>query len=168
MGILITSADFKTGDTLIASDAYTLINITSAISTYEKQLLIDLLGVELCALFILDLSAGIPQTPKYLAIYNTFTKQDDYCIYSSIGMKEMAKKWVKFFYTRMQPQSNTIEGNTVSPGTIATPSPMSFTSLVLDFNRMLLSYYAIQYFIEQNIIDYPTYKGIKKECVSWA
>jgi hypothetical protein len=168
MGILINSDDFKTGDTIIAGDAFTIAKITSAISVHEKQILSELLGVELCALFILDLSAGVPQTAKYLAIYNAFIKQDEKYLYSSIGMKELVKKWVRFHFVRTQPQSNTIQGNTISPGTIATPSIMSFTSLVLDYNKMIESYHSIQYFIEENIADYPTYKGIKKESMSWA
>ena len=168
MGILINSDDFKTGDTIIAGDAFTIAKITSAISVHEQQILSELLGVELCALFINDLVSGVPASAIYLDIYNAFIKQDEKFLYYSIGMKELVKKWVRFHFVRTQPQTNTIQGNTTSPGTIATPSIMSFTTLVLDYNIMIESYNSIQYFIEQNLEDYPTYKGIKKESMSWA
>ena len=68
MGILINSDDFKTGDTIIAGDAFTIAKITSAISVHEQQILSELLGVELCALFINDLVSGVPASAIYLDI----------------------------------------------------------------------------------------------------
>jgi hypothetical protein len=45
-------------------------SLTDAITQYEKEILISLLGYKLYSLLIADLSNGIPQTQKYLDLVN--------------------------------------------------------------------------------------------------
>ena len=168
MGILITSADF-TGDNDIATDVYTTVDMDAAISEYESKLLYELLGIELYDLFVADLVNKVPQTAKYLTIYNAFVKEIDDVMVFSLGMKKMLVKWVYFQYVRTQPQTNTIEGNTEAQGTVNKPSAMSYTSLVLEYNKMISTFKAIQTYIESvKDEDYPTFKGVCKEYMSWA
>jgi len=168
MGILITSADF-TGENVVATDVYTEERLNSFIATYEAKLLYELLGIELCDLFVADLVNKVPQTAKYLTIYNAFVKEVNDKMYTSDGMKVMLVKWVYFHFVRTQPQTNTIQGNTESDGTINKPSAMSYTTLVLDYNKMIETFKAIQAYIESvKDADYPTFKGICKEYMSWA
>jgi len=87
----------------------------------------------------------------------------------SDGMKVMLVKWVFFHYVRTQPQTNTIQGNTQAEGTINMPSAMSYTSLCIDYNKMISTFKAIQSYIESvKDADYPTFKGVLKHYMSWA
>ena len=168
MGILITAADF-TGENKIATDVFTSAELDAFIDLYEAKLLYQLLGIELYDLFIADLDNGVPQSAKYLTIYNAFVKQINDKMVTSDGMKVMLVKWVFFHYVRTQPQTNTIQGNTEAQGTINQPSAMSYTTLVIDYNKMIDTFKAIQTYIESvKDADYPTFKGVCKEYMSWA
>jgi len=166
MGLLINEDDFAS---LIATDVYTTDELTLAIAEYEKPLLYELLGIELYNLFVADLDNGVPQSTIYLTIYNAFVKEIDDKMITSQGMKEMLVQWVFFYMVRTQPQNNSIQGNVESQGTINKPSTMSYTTLVLKYNKCITNFKAIQKYIESvKDADYPTYKGICKEYLSWA
>ena len=168
MGILISASDF-TGENKIATDVFTDAELDTFITIYEAKLLYELLGIELYDLFIADLVAGVPQTPKYVTIYDAFVKEIDDEMITSDGMKVMLVKWVFFHYVRTQPQTNTIQGNTEAMGTINQPSAMSYTSLCIDYNKMISTFKAIQSYIESvKDADYPTFKGVYKNYMSWA
>jgi hypothetical protein len=168
MGILISASDFI-GENKIATDVFTDAELDNFITLYESKLLYELLGIELYILFIADLIGGVPQTAKYVTIYDAFVKEIDNEMITSDGMKVMLVKWVFFHYVRTQPQTNTIQGNTQSEGTINMPSAMSYTSLVIDYNKMILTFKAIQTYIESvKDADYPTFKGVYKNYMSWA
>jgi len=158
MGLLINEDDFAS---LIATDVYTTDELTLAIAEYEKPLLYELLGIELYDLFVADLVNKVPQTAKYLTIYNAFVKTIDDKIVMSDGMKKMLVKWVRFHYVRQQPQTNTIQGNTEVEGNLNKPSKMSYTSLVIQYNQMIETFKAIQTYIESvKDADYPTFQRL--------
>lgn len=166
MGLLINEDDFAS---LIATDVYTEADLTLAIDEYENPLLYELLGIELYNLFVADLVNGVPQTAKYLTIYNAFVKEIDDKMVTSQGMKEMLVQWVFFYFVRTQPQSNSIGGNVENQDTINKPSEMSYTTLVLKYNKCITNFKSIQTYIKSvKDTDYPTYKGICKEYMSWA
>jgi hypothetical protein len=168
MGILISASDF-TGENKIATDVFTDAELDAFITIYEAKLLYELMGIELYDLFIADLVAGVPQTAKYVTIYEAFVKEIDDEMFMSDGMKVMLVKWVFFHYVRTQSQTNTIQGNTQAEGTINMPSAMSYTSLCIDYNKMISTFKAIQSYIESvKDADYPTFKGILKHYMSWA
>lgn len=168
MGILISASDFI-GENKIATDVFTDAELDAFITIYEAKLLYELMGIELYDLFIADLVAGVPQTAKYVTIYDAFVKEIDDEMFMSDGMKVMLVKWVFFHYVRTQPQTNTIQGNTQNEGTINMPSAMSYTSLCIDYNKMISTFKAIQNYIESvKVADYPTFKGILKHYMSWA
>jgi hypothetical protein len=166
MGNLIVTSDFNN---VIASDVYTTDELDVAIETYETKLIYELLGVELAELFIDDLDIdGVPQTQRFIDIYEAWTKELNNELVSSIGIKQMLVKVVGFNFVRFQPQTNTIQGNTQAQGTINQPSAMSYTSLIVSYNEAIATYKAIQSFILVNIADYPEYKGVYKSFASWA
>jgi hypothetical protein len=168
MGILISASDF-TGENKIATDVFTDAELDVFITLYEAKLLYELMGIELYDLFIADLVGGVPQTAKYVTIYEAFVKEIDDEMITSDGMKVMLVKWVFFHYVRTQPQTNTIQGNTQAEGTINMPSAMSYTSLCIDYNKMISTFKAIQNYIESvKDADYPTFKGVLKHYMSWA
>jgi hypothetical protein len=51
-------------------NAATETSLTQAITQYEKEILIKLLGYKLYSLLIADLLNGVPQTQKYLDLVN--------------------------------------------------------------------------------------------------
>lgn len=166
MGILINASDFK-GSYAIATDVYTSAELDVFINANEKRFLVELLGVELYALFIADLSGGVPQTAKYLTIYEPFQKEINNCLFFSEGMKVMLCKYIFFLYVRQQAQNNTISGNVQSESTISVMSAISNATLVLIYNEANETYIAIQEYIESvKAVDYPTYKGIIKHYTS--
>jgi hypothetical protein len=163
MGLIIASSDFSS---IIATDVYTVSEVDGAIDTYEKQLIIELLGVELGDLFIDDLDVnGVPTTQRFTDIFESWFKQYDDVIYQSVGMKQMLVWWVFFFYVREQWQDNSINGNVESEGSISRDSKMSYVTLIKNYNVAIKTYKSIQKFIEENKSTYPEYKGICKEYI---
>ncbi len=76
MGILISASDFI-GENKIATDVFTDAELDAFITIYEAKLLYELMGIELYDLFIADLVGGVPQTAKYVTIYEAFVKEID-------------------------------------------------------------------------------------------
>jgi hypothetical protein len=166
MGILVATSDFN-GQ--ISTDKYTIDELDVAIDTYEKRLIYELLGVELADLFFADLDAnGVPQTQRFVDIYEAWTKDINNYLVSSLGIKEMVKKYIIYYYTRTQSQTNTIQGDTQVANNLNNPSAMAYTSLVLMYNECIKTYEAIQYYINANSSVYPEYKGMYKMFHSWA
>ena len=71
MGILIDTDDFQ-GKWCIAVDDYSEDHLNDYIDTFEKKLLVSLLGVELFDLFQADLVDQVPQTARFVSIFNEF------------------------------------------------------------------------------------------------
>jgi hypothetical protein len=167
MGLIISTADFKTGTNAISTNRLTTGELDSAIDTYELTILYDLFGIELYELFDADLVNGVPQSQIYLEVFNPFVKLINDVQYQSIGIKQMLVKWVYFFYVRTQSQNNAIGGNTQSENSISSMSKMAYIFAVDDYNTMIRTYKAIQTYIEsKKETDYPTYKGLCKEFMS--
>jgi hypothetical protein len=163
MGLIITSSDFSS---IIATDVFTVDEVDGAIDTYEKQLIYELLGVELANLFIGDLDVnGVPQTQRFLDIFESWFKTIDEDVVQSVGMKQMLVWWVFFFYVREQWQDNSIQGNVENEGSINRDSRMSYATLVKNYNVAIKTYKAIQSFINQNSDTYPEFKGMYKEFI---
>ncbi len=169
MGILISKEDFEEGQTSISTNSFTLAEVDLAIDTYEKTLLIELLGIELFNLFDADLDAMVPQSPIYLEIYNSFFKEINNKLVESKGMKQMLVKWVWFYYVRQQSQSNSIAGNVQSDSTASSPSRMSYATLMKEYNECIETFCAIQTYINSvKDASYPAFKGVRKQFMSWA
>jgi hypothetical protein len=71
MGILINKEDFI-GKWSIAFNEYTSEELDDFIEENEKKFIVSLLGAELGQLFIDDLVAQVPQTARFISIYNEF------------------------------------------------------------------------------------------------
>lgn len=162
MGLIIASSDFSS---IIATDVYTVDEIDGAIDTYEKQLIYELLGVELANLFIGDLNNGVPTSQRFLDIFESWFKELNDEVYQSVGMKQMLVWWVFFFYVREQWQDNSIQGNVENEGSINRDSRMSYVTLIKNYNVAIKTYKSIQEFITQNPDTYPEYKGMYKEYI---
>tara|TARA_R100000951_G_C2653560_1_gene185287 strand:- start:7185 stop:7697 length:513 start_codon:yes stop_codon:yes gene_type:complete len=164
----ITYSDFGKGKYELHSGMYEQTKIDSYIDKYEKQYLIKLLGVELYKLFIADLVNGVPQTTKYLDLYNPFEYDDSTCwITISEGMVDMVKGFIYFQYLKDQTNQVAVSGNVRPLGenseNVSTLNSMIYTR----YNESVKTFKAIQRFICDNNSNYLDYNGISIRLANW-
>lgn len=155
---IVLNSDFIGKYELTLSD-FTEPLIDAYIEKYEKHYLMKMLGKELYDLFIADLSSGLPQSPIYTAIFEELVITS-FCNGELVsnGIKEMLIGFIYYHYTLDSDQLQT------SVGTVKTVSENSenrrLTALSSSrFNDNVDSYRAIQYYIQENSSDYPTFNG---------
>jgi len=172
MSIILQIEDFETGwfTTPLATKQETALQ--EKIDDVELEYLPQLLGVELYVLFMADLDPqGVPQTQRFLDIYNSFQIQVDDCgtneIHQSLGMKKMLKAIVYFLYQRDQYTRATDNG----PKRTRSENSEGIRKVEHDifsrWNRAVRWWQAIQYRMEtENPDDYPEYNGYNLELVN--
>lgn len=131
-------------------------NYQSYLDKYEKEFLVNLLGADLYSLFIADLDVnGVPQTQRFIDIYNAFTIDDDSCVRYSEGMKVATLQYVYFFAVRdlIVKKTNTGQVNNRNENSDG-PSYDGF-NIVEAYNEAVQNAYEIQWYICDNDEDYP-------------
>ncbi len=162
MGVLISKADFV-GKYKLANSINDEIN--AFISDNEEDILIDLLGNDLYNLFVLDLASGVPQTQKYLDIYNKFTVKIGCRIFQSKGMKDLLLNIIYSQYSIWNKKKQTNGGTQNNKVEVSEPSNMTF---VHSFNNDgIKSYKAIQSFCLNDTVNYPEFLGTIKKYSSF-
>ena len=173
------------GKVSIAQDKLTSAALQTYLDDSEPEYLTDLLGCELYDLFVADLDGNnIPQSPRFTAIYDAFCFDiDTVCIMEpwyidyfpmyainnqnkSRGMLAMLRGFMFFEYTRDQPQVNSSIGTSTSKGVASDLIAPTHTVLVREYNKSLVDYWNIQYFIRQDTDTYPEYNGLIKRSIS--
>lgn len=164
MANIVGIGDFEDGRNAIPLNSFQEDNFTEYISEIQSDFLFRLLGYELSNLFVADLSsAGVPQTPKYLTIYQELVSEIGCEEIRSLGMKEMFKGIVHFSWARDQ------FGKVDTTGVNRNESENSnnVTTLAYDlytrYNKSIEMAWAIQQYICDNRSDYPEFKGQKLE-----
>lgn len=161
MADILSIADFEEGKNKITYNTYSQGDLQSYIDTYEKHYLIKLLGVKLYNDFINDLSGGVPQTARFLSIYNSIAEEIDHFNVTTRGMKTMLMGFVYFHYVRdnMTKQTNTGSKSVKGDNT----TNVSATSALIQsrFNDSVDDARNIQFYIEENDSDYTKYNGVK-------
>lgn len=189
MGLPITVPSNYTGFTAVALTDYNTEQLLAYITKYETYYLLDLLGSELYTLFVADLnSSGVPQSARFLAIYNALTVSDPYWdgykpvfrfgswwfgtgAYAggnkqlkSEGIKEMLKNFIFFHWSRdqrFQAQQNGV--NVQIAETSRESNPNEFGMVIEQrFNNAVSSYQAIRVYMQTNLSTYPELKGEDK------
>jgi hypothetical protein len=152
---IITIADF-TGEFSVPSDKFTEPNeITPFIEESQFDLIYQVMGAELGALFIADLdSGGVPQTTRFENLYNAFIEDSNSCLVKSEGIKEMVKAYL---YSKLAQNNNisfNMAANVVKQGenSVTTNSAMWIAK---KYNQAIATAKAIQWYICQNSADYP-------------
>lgn len=152
---LITINDF-TGEFATPVDKFTEPNeITPYIEDHQFDLIYEIMGAELGALFIADLDvSGIPQTQRFEDLYNAFVEDDNSCLVKSEGIKEMVKAYL---YAKLATNNNinfNMAANVVKQGeNSATTSSVMW--IAKKYNQAIATAKAIQWYIRQNSADYP-------------
>lgn len=170
MSILnITYQDFSNPLIYIPTNKLTEADLQIYIDEWEVDYLQDLLGCELYELFVADLDNGVPQDPVYVRIYEAFCDDEDLCGVKnkSEGMVKMLQKFIYWKYSRDQKVKATNTGNVVNENEVSREADFAASSIYQLYNQAVKSYKAIQYYICDNSVDYPTYNGSRKEKTNW-
>lgn len=143
MGVLIVKEDF-TGRYAIPQTVYS--ELDSFINDREEPYLIELLGASFYEAFKNDLANKVPQTQKFLKIFNAFRIDYNFEIVESKGMKDMLKGFVFFEYMRNTAYKGTTQGMVInSADTSVNVSP---ANLFAFYNDSVASYKSIQMYIK--------------------
>ena len=161
MGILINKSDFI-GDYELAKNGQD--NIDLFIQKYEQQVLSQLFGSALLALFQADLVNKVPATQIYKDIYDPFVKEIECTNVDYIGLKEMVLAYVFFYYSRKNPIKSGVNGAVVNQTEVSSQSNKTF--LLGYYNRAVRAYKIARYLLKISPEVYPTYAGIDKEYTS--
>ena len=129
----------------------------------QEDILNQLLGCELAALFVADLTCTppAPQADRFKDIFNPICKDLDCGQLVSKGMKVMLQGFTFWYYFR----DNTFKRTTSGPKKDETENsesvPLSSFGLSAYWNNAHESYEAIQYYIcNEKPEDYPKYNGV--------
>ena len=163
MSILgITYNDFGKGKFELHHGMYEQAKIQAYIDKYERQYLVKLLGVELFNQFVADLVANVPQTAKYIKIYNPFEYDNVNCyIYISEGMIDMIKGFV--YYQYLKDLTNNVRPLGENSENVSTLNSMIYTR----YNDSVRTYKAIQQYMCDYSSDYLKYNGIGIRTAYW-
>lgn len=158
MAITITSSDF-TGKFELTINEFTSANLTEYIDRYSTKMIIELMGIELFNLWVVDVDA-----PPYDVLTNPRIFQSS-CgkVYESKGIKDMLLGNIFFYYTRDIIQKQSIHGQTKKLNENSTGISFSESNVQARWNESVETYEAIQAYILDNLDVYPTYNGVKQE-----
>ena len=157
--MILATTDFESGLTRIAQDSNTIIDLTTYLTTdNEKRYIYDVMGKTLGDLFIADLVNGVPQTAKYLTIFNPFHFVEGDTTYSNIGLKEILKYFVYFEYTSSQTVINQSGGNQGILTEASTPEGLIKKGEII-YNRAVDNTTNLQCYLIDNSTDYPDFAG---------
>ena len=153
MSNIIQIADFAGTQYSLPEQKY--ISYQNYLDKYEKEFLVNLLGAELYDLFISDLVSGVPQTQRFIDIYNAFTVDDNNCIRYSEGMKVATLQYVYFYAVRDLSVKKTNTGVVFNNNEVSTGPFYSGYNIVEAYNEAIKNAKEIQWYICDNDEVYP-------------
>lgn len=188
---LITASDF-TGIYKISQQSFTTVELAAYINQMESAYLVELFGAELYALFIADLASGVPQSARFLAIYNAFVESSSqgdslpFYVgspfnpyfpdgepekapknYQSFGIKDMLTGFIYFDFQNGEMMKASPTGLSVPENDVSKRgSAASFSNrLSMAYNRAVDSYNAIYWYCKSSDYkdDYPEFDGTRKQ-----
>ena len=160
---IILNTDFK-GQYAVSQSCYGSLN--DYIVKYEKQFLIELLGAELYLLYIADLDGATPQAPqtqRFIDIHNSFNLDEDNCIRSSEGLRQMIVQFIYFYYTRDTNFSPSDSGVMRTVSEVSSILPYNGYNLIESYNQGVKNYHEVQWFICDNSDIYPEENTQRKD-----
>ena len=160
---ILTLTDFDNGKFSIATNPEQSIDLQSQIDFVERTYLVELFGVELYDLFILDL-VNPSLTPRFQFIFDAFNYQSSEkpLLVHSEGLKQMLKAFVYFLYVRDTTTSQTTVGIKRTKSDNSENVSAIHHGITLKYNDGIKNYDAIQYYMIDNEDVYPEFLGIHK------
>lgn len=152
---MITEKTDFVGEYKVSKTCYDALQLY--IDKFEPYYLKRLMGADLYALFNADLagSPSVPVSAIYLSLFNPFDIDDNGCLRSSEGIKQMLIEFIYFHYVRDSAHKKTQGGTVVNDVEVSNPSPYNGYNLVQAYNEGVKNYKEIQWFIIDNESDYP-------------
>jgi len=153
MSNIIQIADFAGTQYSLPEQKY--ISYQNYLDKYEKQFLTNLLGAELYGLFIADLVSGVPQTQRFIDIYNAFSIDDNNCVRYSEGLKVATLQFVYFYAVRDLSVKKTNTGVVFNNNEVSEGPVYSGYNIVEAYNEAIKNAKEIQWYICDNDEVYP-------------
>jgi hypothetical protein len=161
---IVQLTDFNTGKYKLAVNRFTTADVTTFIEQREREYLIRLLGAELYALFIADLTGtpSEPQGARFVAIFdaNAWDYDTNEPLISD-GIVEMLKGIIFYHYVKDNNAYHTITGLVSNNNENSTPETkdkgMQYITQL--YSNALETYSAIQRYISENSSTYPEFNG---------
>jgi len=166
MGKFITSS-YLQNKFEITTGMYSSSKINSYIDRYEEVYLAELMGVNLYKEFMLDLTPSfVPNSARFLKIYNPFMEEKDLRILISKGIQDMLAGFIYFEYLKDQITQSTPVGIVKQQGENSVPIH-SHTTIYGRYNEAVKTYRAIQDYIFLNQGTYDKFRGVLKQYAYW-
>jgi hypothetical protein len=168
MGTFVNTTDFTNGEILISQSSATEQELEPYIDTVELEILQELFGSTLYGLFMDDLVGGVPQTQRFVDVFNAFYDDSDsvvgWCCGASRseGIKKMLMRFINFSFTRDQPHQNTPVGTVKNQSENSTNASAAAYGAVIKYNIAVESYQAIARKMILDTVTYPEYNGIPR------
>ena len=153
MSNIIQIADFAGTQYSLPEQKY--ISYQNYLDKYEKRFLVNLLGADLYDLFIADLVSGVPQTQRFIDIYDAFAIDDNNSVRYSEGMKVAALQYVYFYAVRDLSVKKTNTGVVFNNNEVSTGPFYSGYNIVEAYNEAIKNAKEIQWYICDNDDVYP-------------
>ena len=158
---IIQVTDFANGKFIIPTNPMQTTDLQTYIDDAQRSFLVQLLGVELYDLFIADLVNNVPQSARFIKIFDPFNDQTNDVLTISDGMKEMLKGFVYYLYLRDLVNRATTTGLTKSLPENADNVSGVWYDLNRRYNESVETYKVIQNYM---LVLYPTnyneYEGV--------
>jgi len=157
---ILTTDDFKTGETRISQNKFEKDNLKSYIKEIQEEYLKKLLGDSL----YLELGAELPTptTKKLLNLLNGVVYTYDLKVYDYTGLKRMLQYLTYYYYTNNQDVQNTIIGNVAGQSrnseNLTANSTLAFAEE--KFNKAIDYFKEAQLFIQYNNSQKRTSTGV--------
>lgn len=169
MSILnITFSDFGKGKFELHGGIYEQPKIQFYIDKFEKRYLLKLFGAELFGLFESDLVNFLPQTQRFIDVFDSFDYDDGCQIVSSDGIIEMLKGFIYFEYVRDLISQMSVNGNVRPVGENSETIGMFETTLLTRYNDAVINFQNIRKFMCDNSSDYREFNGINVQTIYWS
>lgn len=158
MANIVNLSDFD-GTLQLQMDNFTEDLFDSIRNEWEPQFIYKLLGAELGGLFISDLDAsGVPVTARFTDIFEAFQLDYNCEVIESLGIKEMIKSIIWFYFARNNNVTISLGGNNASVSQNSVHAS-DHANLARNYNKAIRTARAIQHYIRENSTDYPEYNG---------
>lgn len=165
---IVQTSDFA-GEYKISQSRFT--ELDSWITRYEKYYLLRMMGADLYALFIADLTGSTPQIPttaRFTNIFNAFDTIPQYplSMYVSEGIKKMLIQLIYFHYIRDSNHFNTIAGQVTNNNENSNNTPFQ-GNMIRAFNEAVDNFSNIQMYIQSDSVTYPEYINSQVEYINY-
>lgn len=167
MGKIVKTTDFV-GKYKISQNSFAQDDLQAFIDKFEKVYIRKLLGLTTGDLFYADIAALTflpPTDPIYSVLFNPIAVVINNCDIISNGVKEILLGFIYWEYVRWSSTQQTLNGSIAQDSETAIKIDWSSTPIYGNYNDSVMSYSAIQYFINNDKTDYPDYNGKTLELV---